>query len=146
MCEWFLSPYPWPGRLSDCCAAGWTGGGAAVGVAASTGAGAATGAAVWTTGAADVGGLGCVAGGDGVGVGVGVGLGVGLGLGVGVGVGVGDGVGVTAGGVGLGGCGARTFVAPGVCDDGVAIRIGFPETSPAFAGVFRTTFGARRPV
>ena len=129
MCEWFLSPYPWPGRLSDCCAAGWTGGeadGGAIGVAASTGAGAATGAAVWTTGAlgaADGGGLGCGAGAGGVGVGVGV----------------------TAGGFGLGGCGARSFFAAGVCDDGVPIRTRFLETSAAVTGAFRTTVGARRP-
>ena len=126
MCEWFLSPYPWPGRLSDC-AGCWTGGGAG-GVTAG-----------WTTGAIGTAAAGALGGGGGVG---------------GAGVTTG-GVGVTTGGVALGGCGAGTGFAgafgAGAADlwAGATLAIGvFAIRILAFGALFaigfRTTFGARR--
>jgi len=133
VCEWFLSPYPLPGRLSDC-ADGCCAGGAA-------GGGAVTGAAIWTTGplgAAGAGSLGCGVGAAGVGA-AGVGAG---GVGVTGGVGAGSFGGAT-GGVALGGRGARTFDVAGAGDGGTTIRTGLVETETEFARVFRTTFGSR---
>jgi hypothetical protein len=133
---WFLSPYPWPGRLSAC-AGCWVGGGAGVGVAGAT-----TG---WTTGVigtAAAGGLGAGAGVDGAG-----------------GAGV-AGVGATTGGFALGGCGTGTrtgFGFAGVFDAGGAttclgatraigiVACDVLATAPRCVVVFSTTFRAVRP-
>src|SRR5712691_11314771 len=77
-CEWFVSPYPLPGRLSGA----W---GSVVGGAAGV---AVTGAATWTTGPLGVAGAGVTGCGAGVGVGGFVGE-VGRGAAVGGGVGLG---------------------------------------------------------
>jgi hypothetical protein len=96
VCSWFLSPCPWPGRVSGCC------GDAAAGVVG------AASAAGWTTGALGAATAGELDSGAGLGCGAGVGAGV-VGVGV-VGVGAG-GVGVATGGVVFGGCGARPDLA-----------------------------------